>query len=805
MSGSVQLGDEFFTLNGVVYPFLFPEAGGVLGCRSVSPFAPKTATGDRSYQDYEWISATALADLSGGMGQERLVDATQYYASHNVDARGGRIVLGPLLTISSYAAGLDTHSGELLADTYAGAGAPELDYYSVDSSTTKLACKVTIPAGLTFLRRVWLPLRATVEAGTVTVGIYADDNGSPGTLVDSITISRDEFKTWGGWVQAIFASEVSVIGGNTYWISVEHSGAADSAAWYGAYGTDDYSAQANAQYWDGAAWVATAAYWHLIVLYDQDSLRLDAPTNLLLGAGEDGITRLWGWGGRRVYYVNPADDALTLVTDGAGNAYATVADIADAVWFRGSGDTYSLLYLALGDATDMVKFDGNIGTEQWSAVTSIQARKLTVHNGLLWRCDVRNQVSGSADGSTFGNAVAVGDTSYPVAKLLSWNGALYVGKQDGLYKVEYVTGYPTSTTPTCTKVLDFTSQVDSNNFSILLEHQGNLIFSIGQALLMYTLGNLLTPITPDSGLNLSVSERSYFRAGFSALSALWVCAEGPLGGASALLAYVDGHWHALATMPRAGDMLRSLYLEPGLYDTVGRLWFSSGLDFVYCKMPSTTQKRWLWDDMDWAARGYLDTSWIDGGIRSINKDWYQVTLHVRDVAIWYTPPPVSYGPYVKVYWRPDEATAWAQVGAAVGTEGIVNLTFPAGSYGPKCQLRIYLYRGALDIVETTPQVEAVVLKYIERPEEYRTFTRTYEFSSGQTWRNGLPTGKTLAGWLADLALLRTSAEPLTLTTWYGAPYTGHIVDYDVKEIREQRGDLQDVGSLLAVIRFQELV
>ena len=200
--------------------------------------------------------------------------------------------------------------------------------------------------------------------------------------------------------------------------------------------------------------------------------------------------------------------------------------------------------------------------------------------------------------------------------------------------------------------------------------------------------------------------------------------------------------------------------------------------------------------MTWAASGYLDTSWLDGGIRSINKDWYQVTVHVRDVAVG--------GPYVQVWWRPDENTAWVQVGANITTEGIVNLAFPTASYGPKAQLRIYLYRGTLDGSLTTPQVEAVVLKYIERPEEYRTFTRTYEFGSGQVWRNGLPTRKTLRAWLADLATLRTSAEPLTLTTWYGVVYTGHIIDYDVKEIREQKADLQDAGSLLAVLRFQEL-
>src|SRR3989338_416651 len=98
MLGSITRGDEKFTASAVDYEFLFPKRGGGLGLSSANPFPQKTVTGERSYADYDVLSALALADLSGGMGQGRLVDATKYFDAFDADARGGRLVLAPRVT-----------------------------------------------------------------------------------------------------------------------------------------------------------------------------------------------------------------------------------------------------------------------------------------------------------------------------------------------------------------------------------------------------------------------------------------------------------------------------------------------------------------------------------------------------------------------------------------------------------------------------------------------------------------------------------------------------------------------------------
>lgn len=800
---NVRPGDEKFTLNGIDFYFEL-ASGGALGFSSDSPFAPKSTSGERSYADYDPFSATAFTDLSGGMGQERATDVTKYYDAANVDARGGRIILGPLVHYNSATLpGLDTHSDELLRGTNT---LGTLAYLNIGTTRLKAAAKIVIPAGMAEIDRFWLPLKGYALAATITVKVYNDAAGLPNTEIATTTLSRDELQPFGAWAQASFSPAVSVTPGSTYWLSVEHAGVDDVLFWYGgASSLDTYSSYANAAQWNGSAWTPTlASYTHLIVMYDDPTTRPDSSLRYVLGAGEDGITRLWGYSGRRLYYIG-ADSLPVAVQDGSGNSYEAAAEILQAVWFRAVADAHPFLYCALGDAVNYVKFDGNIGTEQWATVVttiagpsnSPGARRLAVHDNLLWRADEVCNVSASLDGTVYGGSVAVGDKTYPIRNMISWNGALYCGKDDGLYKVEYAVAYPTSGAPTVTKLLDFGAMASSVNFAAMCEHQGDLVFSLERGLIRFTAGNVVTPISPDTGLNLSADQRAVYRAAHSSLNVLWVCAEGSLAGKSSLMALIDWHWHPIVTVPRAGDMMRSVHVEPGLYGQNPRVWFKAGLQVAYVKMPTTTQKRWLWGtDMDYAASGTIDLPWIDGNIRTINKDWVQVELDVSGVS-----PGVS---WVDAYYRTAEDAAWVQVGSRITAVGIATVAFPTSTYGGKVQLRIALGQAAA-LSAVTPQVEAVVLKYMERPQDSVAFTRTYILKQKSPNRSGASGTKSLAQWVTTLRTLRESAEPLT---WYpfwgidaGVSYNVHIVNYAVSEIRSETG-ISAAASMVCTVKLE---
>lgn len=92
---SVTAFDETLTTaDGDVVGFML--APGSQGFSSTSnPFAVKATQGDRSYSDYDAQQALAMSDLSGGIGQDRLIVPTKYWTGRNVDTRGKRVILGP--------------------------------------------------------------------------------------------------------------------------------------------------------------------------------------------------------------------------------------------------------------------------------------------------------------------------------------------------------------------------------------------------------------------------------------------------------------------------------------------------------------------------------------------------------------------------------------------------------------------------------------------------------------------------------------------------------------------------------------
>jgi hypothetical protein len=248
-------------------------------------------------------------------------------------------------------------------------------------------------------------------------------------------------------------------------------------------------------------------------------------------------------------------------------------------------------------------------------------------------------------------------------------------------------------------------------------------------------------------------------------------------------------------------MTRSIALDGGLYGDVPWLWFGAGLLVDYVSMPTQTQKRWLYgSDVWYAPSGYLLTSWMDGNIRTIPKDWCNVQIVARQITATILPTYNIVGGYAQIYWRPDETTAWESLGT-VTTNGTTTLAFPAHSYGSKCQLKVKLLS---TVHTTTPIIEAVIVKYLERPPDSKFFTRTYELSVLAHERSGGVRVLSLAEQLTQLETLRNSAEPLTWTAWFGKTYTVHITKYSWTDVRERLNELADTGSILVSLELMEI-
>lgn len=804
MSEEFEFADEILNHNGTDYRFML--ARGALSNTSSNPFAPKSVTGDRSYADYDAISALALTDFSGGMGQERLTDATKYYDGFNVDTRSGTVVLGPQVYVNDLAG---------LSFVAEGDSFIEIGGRGTAGVYAKVATKFVTPAYITALKRIRLFLRGDNGIGQITVNLHLSENNAPGAIIATCYVVLGELRAYGQWVSAVFAAPIgapSILGNVTYWISVENSNTTKSVYWLG-----DGVGMPTQEGGDPTGAIYTSGAWHTNTMAfcfwaDDYNVHFDAPARLLIGLGDDDIARVWAVAGSCVYYLS-ATPGMTPVMDGA-SAKTLPAGILDALWHRTATDQHDKLYLALANDQSMQTWSGLTGNI-WDTTTfaGFSATKLGTYNNLLVFAHDRNALN-VYDGVTAPSAtksIEVGTATFEIRNMVAWDGSLWVGKDDGLYQVTIPAGFPTTGSMTCVKVVDLLDVADSTNFAMMLVHHGDLFFTCNNGILRYTSSKILTPVAPDTALDQAPNQRVVFRAGVSALGALWVIAEGGVAngaysidkhgyesvevGASVLYAYQEGSWHPVANFNAIEHLpVRSLVIEPGWYGEFQRLWFGLGMQIAYIDMPTTTYRRWLIPNCEYREAGYLLTSWIDGGIRTIDKDWMTVEIHA-------TPCQGSSGT-VEVLWRSSEDAEFVSVGTVTVDDDIQKIAFPTDSYSLKCQLKLVLTR--LEPATSTPRIEAVVLKYMERPDDVRSLTRVYRLEDRLEMRNGVQTSRSLTQQLEELRALRRAKEPLTLTTWYGKAYTVHIVDYSVSELPNEQRETRDKGVMSVIIRYQEI-
>lgn len=762
--------DETLTTRaGIVYGFMLAPGNHGFST-TTNPFASKSATGDRTYSDYEATAALALSDLSGGLGQDRLISATKYWTGRNIDTRGRRTVLGPYQHEIT-GIGLNSQvSAELALAT--------TTWQAVYTTAYQRVATKFIPITTGAMDHFLILLKKTVGAGAVTVMVKTDVAGLPGVAMDTQTVS--EQSVFGSWMKitVTLSTPITLNAGTPYWVEVTHAGTDTGAVAWG------WATTGTSVYWNGSAYVALAGQG--IFWYEDAETQPDTQPTFLTGSGEDGVQRTWLWAGRRLYYIDAASTVQPVLIGGA--AFEAPNEITSVAWFKGTGDSHRYLYIALGASTDGLKFDADLlGTPTMSTVTGSKAEILTVHDNKLWK-SLSGAVTYSTNGSTWaGSAGEVGDSSYPVRSLLSWNGALWAGCIDGLFKITY-----SGTTLTVLKQLDFTPLAEASNFSMMVVHQGDLWFNVASGIIRYTTGGVVTPTAPEIGVNINENERRTYRAAVSTVTTLFVAGEATPGNETTILAYAENGWHPIITLPRAGESCRSLAIDPSLYGASPRLWYGAGLQVAYAVMPTASQLRWTYADADYEASGEFTSSWFDTNLQTINKDWMTLQVHADGLAVDHQEIVIAY--------QMTEGGVWTTLGNAV-VSGISSFSFPVDSYGPKIRLKLTL---TTDDYTKTPNLIAVVLKFLERPDAVHTHLRTYRMGPGVADRNGNALQTSVAQCITNLQALASEKEPLSWRAWYGTVRAAHIIMYNATEIRSEQIQGGDEGSITVVVRLQEV-
>lgn len=254
--GSVDVGLKLCSTDGMADPDAIQE--------SPFPNSPlKTYTGSQEYADFEEpFSIMDFKDWSGGRGSKSYdEDKTRYFDGHGVQTwQEGRLLLGPLEAYAGQLRGMDQNwhyrdvvslgAVEWVWNALQTDGQSNYRYLSyLFTATQSYSAKYIVLK----IRKIGTP------TGALTVAVYSNSSGKPGTLLKSVTIAASALTNFiANEYRAAFATTLSITAGTIYHIVVFGAATDDAYNCYQVLCENDYSDTLTTacKSADGSTWTA---------------------------------------------------------------------------------------------------------------------------------------------------------------------------------------------------------------------------------------------------------------------------------------------------------------------------------------------------------------------------------------------------------------------------------------------------------------------------------------------------------------------------------------------------------------------
>jgi len=634
----------------------------------------------------------------------------------------------------------------------------------------------------TNVRRLWAYLRAGQRLeGAVTLSIYEDLNGYPGAPVTGASGVVPAVEFYGKWVSADFDAPVELDTDKKYWMVLDATNLDPGESVEvitGWTGQSEYCAVKRSDVgWDSKTGYTFALTAQFFVNHP------DTPPVKFVMYKDD----LYALAGLCLYKV----DDVTVVNPVEENdkAYMFPSDGVDMLVVHHDTDTEDKLLVIFGQGVPMQIWDGSAWTILDTGTTDSDrdADAITLHDNLWWRASKDDDngvfVQGTKnykDWSTAGTAgprVKVGDSKYPVRAIFSWKGQLYVAKVDGLYIVTYNNTYPAEGTQAqANMILNLQTEVHPNNFMSWTIWHDELFFALSTGIARFSASNVLSSVTPDSSLLHRQRDRGAFTAMASTLSYLYVFYQSGMGDWSLVMAY-NGDWYSIATSDRTGDIARAMFVDASLVSVMPRIWSSSHCSIMSFMQPTWSSRMWTFLDQNenhelrifdkangpWERkpRGFLYSSWIDGGLINIPKQWADLSVLVSNVS-----PDVK----ISVNYRSDEEGEWQALGS-ISEGSLGDFSFPHGFSSIKLQLRFDFYTERPTI---SPLLHGYALRYIPRPDTKMTFQMQLTIADDLELHNGAIEMRSVVEQWRDLVKARNATGGIVFVDPDGTEDFVHI-------------------------------
>jgi len=430
-----------------------------------------------------------------------------------------------------------------------------------------------------------------------------------------------------------------------------------------------------------------------------------------------------------LYLYNNTTSSLDVVSSGIDT---TAGAPSDLTVFDGS------LYVCQGESYNVRRFDG----ASWTNM-GYPATKMAGFDDSMWRADNVNELwytgSPELDGAaTWIGPVEVGDSSFPIRSMVSgFGGALWVGKDDGLYSVRKTSevNYAAS------KIVDL-SVLGAVNCETMVIFGGNLYMSVGTGIMRYD-GSSVQFMGPDRGAN--ETERFYeantqfgqpiipqsqntmpptFQTGVTGRitmlthdsNFLYAAVDNEGNSTSAVMLWTGTGWHTVVRSSGT-SRIRSVFLTKR-YTTTNNLsypvlWWtdSTSSKLSYMKWSRYSYNPLDQSDLAYAASGYIITPWFDAGLADVDKTFFDFVINAKSLT--------AAGNSITIEYQVDDYAVWYTLGTAYHTPESV-LFFPDDDqldpslFARKIRYRITLTR-TVGTTTTTPIVYSWGHRFITRP------------------------------------------------------------------------------------------
>ena len=501
---------------------------------------------------------------------------------------------------------------------YSG-GTHDYFYQYVKTITSRAQSFITPGSGTVTPTKIRLRLQRITWSGspTLTLGLYSNSGGLPGSLLKTATITKADFETAGAvqtpnWVEFSPGSPAGLTASTTYWLALVPTAPTvsdsltidwqtDTAGNYSG-GSSSYQTQVDGS----GSWAAGTTGTDGYFIINNGTGAASAVT--IRPVRFDG-----GWyiaAGLNIYKFNTSTSQLDL-------KYTAAATITALCSFGG------YLYAALGDSNDMVRSaDG----ASWGAVSGKKYTHLLSYNGYMYAAKSVGGPTGLAyyNGTVWSPDIVLANASVTVSDLIGFRDQLLITATTGLWALSSNLVY---------QVLDFSNEQYAGNGvnSLTWMADGRVYIPIGQSLHAYDETRLI-PVGLDLEEGLPLDQQGHVSCLVGTRTFLFASVDGGTTSRSGIYAFNGKGWHCLAQATTPGRRIRSLGLEQITSSTSRpRLWYFEDGTPYFLEFPDLTDNPNGYLDSAGAGiayhpQGYITSSWIGGELSAVAKDFQSIVV-----------------------------------------------------------------------------------------------------------------------------------------------------------------------------------